>query len=143
MRRAVRFSFAALALMAALAGTASARVGGDSPYTKSQTYNGALRYLRVELGYEITEKDADAAYLIFQYVPPGARDKSSTGTLEIVETEKGVHVYVELPKMPEYHELLLRDGLLKKLREEYGAPPKKAPAPSEPPKAAPPKPTQG
>jgi hypothetical protein len=33
--------------------------------------------------------------------------------------------------MPEYHELVLRDALLKKLREDYGAgPPRKAKPPA-------------
>jgi hypothetical protein len=31
--------------------------------------------------------------------------------------------------MPSYHETVLRDGLMKKLRTEYGTPPKKKPAP--------------
>jgi hypothetical protein len=109
---------------------AAARVEADSGYTKAQTYNAALRYLRVDLGYEVVEKDPDAAYLLFRYVPPGQPKASSNGTLEVVERRDGVRLFVRLPSLPEYHEVVLRDGLLKKLRDEYGAPPeKKAPRP--------------
>jgi hypothetical protein len=37
--------------------------------------------------------------------------------------------------MPEYHERVLRDGLLKKLREEYGVPPPREQKKPEPPDA--------
>ncbi len=106
-----------------LAAPAAGRVDASSPYTKAQTYSGALRYVRVGLGYEVVEKDPEAAYLIFRYTPPGAtKDGSVTGTLEVVEASGGVRLFVNLPRMPEYHERLLRDGLLKKLRDEYGVP---------------------
>jgi hypothetical protein len=109
--------------VAALSAPAAGRVDASSPYTKAQTYSGALRYVRVGLGYEVVEKDPDAAYLIFKYTPPGAaKDGTVTGTLEVVEASGGVRLFVNLPRMPEYHERLLRDGLLKKLRDEYGAP---------------------
>ncbi len=102
-------------------GDAQARAEGDSGWTKQQTYNGALRYLRVDLGFEVTERDPDAAYLMFGYRTPGTRE-TTAGSIEIVEARGGVKLYVELPRMPAYHERVLRDGLLKKLRTEYGEP---------------------
>jgi hypothetical protein len=109
--------------IAAFSTPAVGRVDASSPYTKAQTYSGALRYVRVGLGYEVVEKDPDAAYLIFKYTPVGAgKDGGVTGTLEVVEASGGVRLFVNLPRMPEYHERLLRDGLLKRLRDEYGAP---------------------
>lgn len=119
-----------------LGSPARARVEAESGYSKAQTYSGALRYLRVDLGYEVVEKDPDAAYLVFRYQPPGQPKNGSTGTLEVVDRGDGVRVFVRLPSMPEYHEVVLRDGLMKKLRDEYGAPPaRKAPekpAPAKP-----------
>jgi hypothetical protein len=110
---------------------AEARSEAESGYSKAQTFSAALRYLRVDLAYEVLEKDPEAAYLIFKYEQPGQR-QTSTGTVEIVEGGEQVRILVKLPKMPEYHERVLRDGLLRKLREEYGEPrrPKK-PAPPE------------
>jgi hypothetical protein len=129
-RSRVRVLFGALVVGTVLLGLpAGARVEAESGYTKAQTYSGALRYLRVDLGYEVLEKDPDAAYLVFRYPPPGQPKSTSTGTLEVVERGDGVRVLVRLPSMPEYHEVVLRDGLLKKLRDEYGVPPaRKAPA---------------
>lgn len=105
-----------------LAEGAGARVEADSIYSKAQTYSGALRYLRVDLGYEVVEKDPDSAYLVFRYSPPGQPKGESFGTVEVVEADDHVRVFVRIPRMPEYHERVLRDGLLKKLREEYGVP---------------------
>lgn len=120
--------------VATLAAPAAGRVDGSSPYSKAQTYSGALRYVRVGLGYEVIEKDPEAAYLIFRYTPPGAsKDGSVTGTVEVVEASGGVRLFVNLPRMPEYHERLLRDGLLKKLRDEYGAPRPTEKKPASPP----------
>jgi hypothetical protein len=116
-------------------GRARARVEAESGYTKLQTYSGALRYLRVDLGYEVVEKDPDAAYLIFKYSPNGQPKNVSTGTVEIVATDTRVKLYVQLPRMPEYHERVLRDGLLKKLREEYGVPPPRTEKKPTPPDA--------
>ena len=112
--------------------SATARVGGESVYSKQQTYSGALRYLRVDLGYEVTERDPDAAYLIFRYQLPGQTKGSATGTVEIVDANGHVKLFVQIPTMPEYHERVLRDGLVRKLHDEYGDPPPKAlPAPPE------------
>lgn len=108
------------------ASAATGRVEASSSYTKAQTFSGALRFLRVDRGYEVVEKDPEAAYLLFSYPLPGQTKKAS-GSLEVVETSAGVRIYLQLPRLPEYHEALLRDGLLKKLREEYGEPPKKVP----------------
>lgn len=120
-----------LAVLAASA--AGARVEAESDYTKAQTYSAALRYLRVDKGFEVLEKDADAAYLIFKYQPPGPAGGASNGTIEIVEAGGRVKVLVQLARMPEYHERVLKDGLLKKLREEYGTAVRRPPPEKKPP----------
>jgi hypothetical protein len=113
------------ALVAVLfASPALGRAEAESAYTKAQIYHGALRYLRVDLDYEVTERDPDAAYLLFRYIPPG-RKNAENGAIEIVETPKSVRLFVQLPKLPGYHEQVLKDGLLKKLGSEYGAPPER------------------
>lgn len=125
----------ALALAGLLrTGFAEARAEAVSDYSKAQTYNGALRYLRVDLGYEVVEKDPDAAYLLFRYEPVGRRGNPTHGSIEIIEAKGSVKLFIQLPRMPSYHEVVLRDGLLKKLRQEYGEPPKKP----EPPRQKPP-----
>lgn len=132
--KAVSRGLALVSLAALLPRGAEARVDASSSYSKAQTYSGALRYVRVDLGYEVVEKDPDAAYLIFKYAPSGASKTSAvTGTLEVIEAGGSVRVFVNLPRMPEYHERMFRDGLLKKLRDEYGAPPPVTKKPAEKP----------
>jgi hypothetical protein len=102
-------------------------------YTRTQIFSGALRYLRIDLGYEITEKDADAAYLMFRYVPHGMQEPTF-GAIEIVQVKQGVKLAVKLPKLPSYHEAVIRDGLLQKLKADYGGEPgPKTPAKDEAP----------
>ena len=109
--------------------SASARVAAESRYTKAQNYSAALRFLRVDKGYEVIERDEEAAYLIFRYPTPERKEQSVTGTIEVVEVGETVTVIVKLPQMPQYHERLLSDQLLKKLLDEYGppSPPKQKP----------------
>ena len=80
----------------------------------------------------MVEKDPDAAYLIFRYPTTGQAKDPPTGTVEVVETESRVKVFVQIPRLPEYHARMLRDGLLKKLREEYGVPPPRVEKKPEP-----------
>ncbi len=114
----------AAATVALNARPAAARIEVASPYTKAQTYSGAVRYLRVDLGYEIVERDPDAAYLLFQFVPSGETDPTH-GSVEVIEVEDEVRVILKLPELPEYREAMLRDGLLEKLSGEYGVPPER------------------
>jgi hypothetical protein len=125
--RTACFALAALLPLAALFSTrgAAARVEADSDYSKAQTFNAAFRYVRVDLGYEVVEKDPDVGYLLFRYEPPGRKNAPTNGSIEVIESKERVKVVVQLPQMPTYHETTLRDGLMKKLRTEYGEPPKK------------------
>jgi hypothetical protein len=113
---------AALVVLVLSSGYAGASVDAQSSYTKTQTYNGALRYLRVDLGYEVTEKDPEAAYLLFRYFSDGKKT-ATNGSIEIVEQRESVRLYVRVPDLPRYQEELLSEGLLRKLRDEYGEPP--------------------
>jgi hypothetical protein len=124
-----------MTLAVLVATRARASVEAESLYTKAQTYNAALRYLRVDLGYEVTEKDPDAAYLLFRLAPEGKKTQVS-GSFEIVEQRDSVRFYVRLPELPQYREAVLSDGLLKKLRTEYGEPPRRQ-APKQRPENSP------
>lgn len=108
------------------AGEASAGVVYSSPYTFEQTFGTALRLVRVDLGFKIIEKDAASGYLLFEYRSPESGNRVTQGAIEIVDGRAGVHVAVQLPSMPRYHEQVLLDGLVKKLASEHGDPPKRS-----------------
>jgi hypothetical protein len=131
MARSVVLWAAGALLVLATPGSAAASSEARSDYTKVQTYNAALRYLRVDLSYVVTEKDAQAAYLLFHFMPDG-RKKETNGAIEIVERDDSVRVYVRLPELPHYQEEMLSDGLFRKLRDEYGDPPRHEDRPKEP-----------
>ncbi len=125
-----------LLLLGALpASKASARVEERLAYTKNQSYQAALRYLRVDHGYTIVEKDQESGYLLFEY--PKRESGFTQGSIQVIERDEAVAVIVQLPTLPSYHERLLIEGLLKKIREDYGAPPQKKrveeKAPEDPP----------
>lgn len=121
--------------------TALGRSEAESAYSREQTFSAALRYLRVDLAYEVTEKDPEAAYLLFSFPAPELEEKSAHGSIEVVQTERSVRVMVSLPQLPSYQEDVLKRGLLQKLRSEYGAPPTKR-AKQKPSKADPAAPTE-
>lgn len=112
---------------------AHAKSGMESPYTYDQTWNTALRLVRVDLGFKIIERDDKAGYILFEYLDKGT---TSSASLELLRGEATVRVVCQIPKFPSYHEAVVLDRLSRKLKEEHGAPPEKPkPAPDAGPPA--------
>ncbi len=111
---------------------ASAKSSFDSAYGFDRTWNAALRMVRVDMNMKVTEKDEQNGYLLFDYKSQDA--KPSSGSMEFIRgrDSDSVHVVVQLPQMPKYHEQVLVDDLARKLRNEYGEPPRRKPTPSTP-----------
>ena len=136
-----------VSLLAALVGAllvlapespASAKSAYDSAYGFDRTWNAGLRLVRVDLGLKVTEKDDANGYLLFDYKSPESGQKPVAGSMEFIRGKDGsVRVVVQIAQMPGYHEQVLVDNLQRKLRTEYGDPPKKAPPPSAPRDAGP------
>jgi hypothetical protein len=99
-----------------------AKTAFDSPYTLAQTYNAALRLVRVDLGMKVTERDPSAAYVMFDYKSGDNGQRTIPGSIEMLDSSHSVKVIVQLSQMPRYHEQVLSDALRKKLRDEYGEP---------------------
>ncbi len=120
--------FLAVALFA-LSSTevAYARSQMDSPYNYRQTFGSALRMVKVDLGLEVTEVNAEWGYLMFEYVSPDSGPRKNHASIQFVESESNgtVQVAVQVPQMPSYHEELILEKLKHKLEEEHGAPPEK------------------
>jgi hypothetical protein len=132
-------SLACLTIACALTASAAlAKASYESPYGYERTWNAALRLLRVDNGWKITEKDDANGYILFEYTSPES-PKATPGSLELVRTRDGdsaVGVLAQLPQMPHYHEQVLLDALASKMRREYGDPPApKRPAPAPEPDA--------
>ncbi len=101
---------------------AGAKQHFDSLYTYDQTWNTALRLVRVDLGLKVVEKDEKAGFILFEYEDKGT---TSSASLELLKGEKSIRVICQIPKFPSYHEIAVLDRLARKLKDEYGAPPEK------------------
>ena len=112
--------------------TAAAKSQKKLAYTFEQVWSAAVRFLRVDEGFEIVEKDADAGYVIFTVSDDGKRFR---GTMEIVRTgekadQPGLLLLVGIEDRPAYMEQGILDRFEQKLRAELGSPRPPAPAPA-------------
>jgi len=119
-----------LALLLAT-GVAQARSEKTLAYPRDQAWAASVRFIRVDAKLKITEKDAEAGYVIFELKE---EKRTFRGSLELVDGEKdGRHVVrfvITLEDRPDYEEIELLNRLEQKLKAELGSP---APAPSAPP----------
>jgi hypothetical protein len=123
----------ALALVALLSGVADARSEKTVGWTAAKVFPAAVRFLRIDEGVTIVEKDPEAGYILFDLADDG---KTYRGALELVGLEDGkLRLVLHLEDRPDYMEIGMLDRLERKLRDELGSPPRKPPA--EKPKAEP------
>jgi hypothetical protein len=96
------------------------------PYTRVWTT--AVRLLRVDFEAQITEKDKDDGYFLFEFPDRG---KSYAGSCELVTTRKddveSVRVVLTIQALPSYVETMLMDRLARKLVQEFGPAPERKP----------------
>jgi hypothetical protein len=119
---------------------AEARSEDDFPYPPAQVWNAALRMIRVDLGYEVQERDEAAGYLLFTYDDAGRRSPGSMELVKVGGDGRPTKIVFQLRDMPRYHELNLLEKLARKLRAEYGDPPRpRPPAKAPTPDAGPPR----
>lgn len=95
----------------------AAKASAEAECSLRQAYSAALRYLRVDKGFVVLEKDAEAGYLLFSY-PEASRREGARGAIELVELTNAIRVVVSIPDVPGYHEQVLKKQLLNKLRAE-------------------------
>ena len=132
------FAYGALSLAMIAAGVASvsheasAKSAYDSSYGFERTWNAGLRLVRVDLDMKVTEKDETNGYMLFDYKSPES-GKPVPGSMEFIRNQDSgaVRVVVQIPQMPGYHEQVLVDHLARKLRNEYGDPPKRPSPPKD------------
>lgn len=106
-------------------------------YPMNQVWPTAIRYLRVERGYAIEDKDETSGYILFTF-PHG--DKMVSGSLEFLADEDAigrpaVTMISSTQRGPSHLPYTLLDGIATKLREERGQPrmpPSREPAPDDP-----------
>lgn len=100
----------------------------ESPYSYRQSFGTALRLVKVDLGYQVTEVNSDWGYVLFEYVSADSGARKNRASIQLVESEGTgtVQIAVQMPQMPSFHEELILEKLKQKLQEEHGAPPERA-----------------
>jgi hypothetical protein len=122
--------------------TASARSEKTLAYEREPAWATAVRFIRVNAGLKVIEKDADAGYVIFEFKE---EKKTFRGSLELIEVVKDgrkvVRFVMTIEDRPTWVEIEMLTKLERKLRQELGAPaPSPTPKPKEAPKKEEPKP---
>jgi hypothetical protein len=116
---------------------AHARSEKTLAYEREPAWATSVRFIRVNAGLKVIEKDADAGYLIFEFKE---EKKTFRGSLELIEVikdgRKAVRFVMTIEDRPSWVEIELLTKLERKLRSELGTP---APSPTPKPKEAPPK----
>jgi hypothetical protein len=120
---------ASILLLVCLSTPAFARSEKNEPFDAAQVFPAAVRFLRIDAGVKIVEKDADSGYVLFDL----DEDKHTfRGALELVKTtvdgRESVRLVLRIEDRPEYEEQMLLEKLDQKLRHELGHTKEPAPA---------------
>jgi hypothetical protein len=123
--------FRCLVLALLISGSvAFARSEKTLAYTREAVWPAAVRFIRVDEGLKIVEKDPDAGYVLFELKAEG---KTFRGSLEvmtvIVDGRTLVRFVVQVEERPTWIEIAMLTRLERKLRSELGNP---SPPPSKP-----------
>ncbi len=118
----------------ALAPATWARSVAELPYPVVDVWPSAVRFLRIDRGFPIREKDESSGYILFDFVDG---DKKYGGSLELIRTTNGdgrdeTRAALSLPALPRHFETMLLDKLGAKVKDDRGSPapppPRKPPA---------------
>jgi hypothetical protein len=143
-----RSRFVALVALAwcLVPGVAWSRTIEIAPYPLTGVWPAAVRFLRVDRGFPVREKDESAGYVLFDYTDGPKPCKASLELIRATDREgrEATRIAISIPEMPRRYEQMLLEKFVVKLHDDQGppAPPPNKPAPSPPaPDAGPPNPT--
>jgi hypothetical protein len=108
-------------------GAARAKSTKDFTYSYKAMWTTAVRLLRVDRGYAVTDQDQKNGFILFVY-PGRGSVKECHASLELmaitdVNGYKVVRAVLQIASQPAYVEVDLLDRLERKLLEERGQPP--------------------
>jgi hypothetical protein len=94
-------------------------------YPFEQVWPTAIRYLRIDRGYKVTDRDEEAGYMLFEFPVEGGR--VGNGSVEMFATEDAagrpsVSVSVNTGAGPVHLPNTILDGIAAKVRAERGQP---------------------
>lgn len=116
------------------------------PYPADQVWPAAIRYLRVDRGFSLVDRDRDAGFILFEFeLGAGADGPKGRGSVELVATtdasgRAAVKLQISTDAGPVHLPHAIAEGLAAKLKAERGqpAPPPSTPDPAPAPPPSPP-----
>ncbi|MCB9556104.1 MAG: hypothetical protein H6707_08370 [Deltaproteobacteria bacterium] len=109
-------------------------------YPLGNVWSTTIRFLRVDRGYRITDKDRETGYILFVYPGKGAV-KHCAASLELIsvreDEQQRIRMQLNIDHQASYVEVDLLEQIAKKLRDELG-PPREPSRKKEPPADKPP-----
>lgn len=113
--------------------TATAKSKKMLPYSYQTVWSTAIRLIRVDRSYRVTDKDKENGYVLFVF-PGRGSVKDCPASLEIFKARDHtgrdmINLQLNIAHQPSYVELNFLEALERKLRRERGTPrpPKRAP----------------
>src|SRR5687767_3700276 len=107
--------------------------GKPLAYAREAVWSTAVRFLAVDVGAKLLDRDADAGYVMFELKDDG---KTYRGSLEVVaivvDGNPSVKFVMTLVDRPPYMELAMLKRLEQKIRAELGSPNPPKPKPKDP-----------
>src|SRR6185436_20173122 len=102
-------------------------------YPLGDVWSTAVRFVRVDRGYAVKEKDEESGYILFDMVEGSKTYKASLELIRATDDQglDSTRAASSIPDLPRHYETLLLDKLSAKVREERGSP--APPAPKKPP----------
>lgn len=141
-RRLLAVALGALALAPA---SAFSRTLSTVPYPITSVWPAAVRFLRVDRGFPVREKDDESGYILFDWTDGPKLCKGSLEVIRVTDPEgrDATRVAVTIPELPKRYEQMLIDKLAARLKDDIGPPPPppRKPEPAKP-DAGPPPPAQ-
>lgn len=112
------------------------------PYPADQVWPTTIRYLRVDRGFSIVDRDRDAGFILFEFTVGSDGATKGRGSIELVVTadpsgRPAVKLQISTDAGPLHLPHAIAEGLAAKLKAEHGQP--APPPPSTPPSPTPPK----
>ena len=121
-----------LVAIAGLAAPAWARSEKTLAYPRAEVWPAAVRFLVVDERVKVTEKDAEAGYVLFELRDDGKLFRGSLEVMTIVRDGRSVVRFVlQIADRPSWLEIAMLTRLETKLRAELGSP-----SPPPPPRKA-------
>jgi hypothetical protein len=124
-------------------GPALARSTAILSYPLAEVWSTAVRFVRVDRGYTVKEKDPESGYILFDMVEGSKTYKASLELISATDDQgrDSTRAAFSIPDLPRHFETMLLDKLSAKVREERGSP--APPAPKKPAGEKPPAPDGG